>query len=238
MAQIIATCGQKGGSGKSQCARALSAELARKKKSVVVIDLDVDQQTVSEWAKARAANKITPEIRVETIDPDEDDDFGIPDLSKGVDYLICDAPGWSDAQTLNLARYADLIVLPTEPSVDDLRPTIRLFHELVGAGVEPERIVIVLNRIRTETEIKFAREYLKGAHIDALLKETIPDQPVYRKASNVGQAMTEVSHEGPQKSARDVTDAILKTLAGQKKRGKPRHSEEAARFTLKEGKSW
>ena len=158
--------------------------------------------------------------------------------ARGADYVICDAPGWSDAQTLNLARHADLIVLPSEPSVDDLRPTIRLFHELVGAGIESERIVIVLNRVRTDTEIKFASEYLKRADIHALLKETIPDQAIYRKGSNVGQAITEVSHEGPRDSARDVTDAILKALGGQKKRSKPRHTEEAARFTLKDGESW
>jgi chromosome partitioning protein len=237
MALIIATCGQKGGSGKSQTARALSAELARKKKSVVVIDLDVDQRTVAEWAEARSANKIMPEIRVEVVDPDEDSDFRIPELSKGIEYVICDAPGWSDALTVSLSSFADLIVLPSEPSVDDLRPTIRLFHELVGAGIDQERIVVVLNRWRTETELKFARDYLEKANIRALSAE-IPDQPIYRKASNVGQAMTEVSSAGPQKHARDVTDAILKELAGLKKRGKPRHSEEPARFTLKDGESW
>ncbi len=239
MALIIAACGQKGGSGKSLCARALSAELARKKKSVVVIDLDVAQRTVSEWAEARASNKITPEIRVEVVDPDEDADFRIPELSKGFDYVICDAPGWSDALTLSLAGWADLIVLPSEPSVDDLRPTIRLFHELVGAGIDQERIVIVLNRKRNDGEVDFARKYLEQADIaDALLPKVIPDQPIYRKGGNVGQAATEVSSSGPQESARAVADAILKLLGGLKKRTKPRQTEEPARFTLKDGESW
>ena len=238
MALVIATCGQKGGSGKSQTARALSAELARKKKSVVVADLDVDQRTVSEWAQARASNKISPEIRVEVVDPDEDADFRIPELSRGVDYVVCDAPGWSDALTLSLAGWADLIVLPSEPSVDDLRPTIRLYHELVGAGIEKQRILIVLNRVRTDLEVKFARDYLRQAGEITALAATIPDMPIYRKGSNVGQAMTEVSSSEPQRKAREVTDAIMKVLGGLKKRTKPRHSEEAARFTLKDGESW
>jgi chromosome partitioning protein len=239
MALIIAACGQKGGSGKSLCARMLSAELARKRKSVVVIDLDVDQRTVSEWAEARVANKIAPEIRVETVNPEDDADFRIPELGKGVDYVICDAPGWSDALTLSLSSWADLLVLPSEPSVDDLRPTIRLFHELVGSGIEAARIVVVLNRTRTDTEIKFARNYLEQAGIaEAMLSKEIPDQPIYRKGSNVGQAATEVSSSGPQENARAVTDAILKVLGSLKKRSKPRYSEEPARFTLKEGESW
>lgn len=237
MALIIAACGQKGGSGKSLCVRALSAELLRKKKSVVVADLDIDQRTVSEWAEARAFNKITPEIRVEAIDPEDDTDFRIPELSEKVDYVICDAPGWSDELTLNLSGWADLIVLPCEPSADDLRPTIRLFHELISAGIESERIVVVLNRTRTDAEIKFARSYLEQAGIKALPVE-IPDQPIYRKGGNVGQAMTEVSSSGPRDNARAVTDAILKILGGLKKRGKPRRSEEAARFSLKDGESW
>jgi chromosome partitioning protein len=239
MALIIEACGQKGGSGKSLCARALSAELARKKKSVVVIDLDVDQRTVSEWAEARVANKIAPEIRVEIVNPDDDADFRIPELGKDFDYIICDAPGWSDALTLSLSSWADLIVLPSEPSVDDLRPTIRLYHELVGAGIEVGRIVVVLNRIHNDTEVKFARKYLEQAGIvDAVLPKEIPDQPIYRKGGNVGQAATEVSSEGPRESARAVTDAILKVLAGLKRRAKPRLTEEPARFTLKEGESW
>jgi chromosome partitioning protein len=239
MALIIAACGQKGGSGKSQTIRALSAELARKKK-IVVIDLDTAQRTVSEWAEARATNKIEPAITVEVVDPDDDPDFRIPELSKGVDYVLCDAPGWSDALTLNLASWADLIVLPSEPSVDDLRPTIRLYFELVGAGIESERIVIVLNRKSTETEIKWAREYLKKAEVEdhSVLSVEIPDHAVYRKATNVGQAITEVSNSSAKESANAAVKAILKTLVGLKKRAKPRQTQEAARFTLKEGESW
>jgi cellulose biosynthesis protein BcsQ len=46
--KIIACLSQKGGGGKSTLARALSVELTKQKKNVLLIDLDIQQKTSQE----------------------------------------------------------------------------------------------------------------------------------------------------------------------------------------------
>ena len=43
--KIIACLSQKGGGGKSTLARALSVELTKQKKNVLLVDLDIQQKT-------------------------------------------------------------------------------------------------------------------------------------------------------------------------------------------------
>jgi len=47
-AKIIAILSQKGGGGKSTLARALSVELTKQKKNVLLVDLDIQQKTSQE----------------------------------------------------------------------------------------------------------------------------------------------------------------------------------------------
>jgi len=46
--KTIAILSQKGGGGKSTLARALSAELTKQKKNILLIDLDIQQKTSQE----------------------------------------------------------------------------------------------------------------------------------------------------------------------------------------------
>ncbi len=211
MSIVLACAGQKGGNGKSLIARALAAELARQKKTVALLDLDVGQHTAADWNDARAANNIAPALKIAIVDPNEHRDFRVPELSKDHQFIILDAPGFSDEMTLLIAEVADLVILPTAPSVDDLRPTVRLYHELVHEGVAAARIVIVINRIRTAPEEKFARSYLGEANLsERVLKPALEDQVIYRRAADVGRAASEASAEGPRERALEVVSEILK----------------------------
>lgn len=231
MATIIACCGQKGGTGKSVIARALATELTRRRMATVLIDLDVGQRTATEWAQARAHNKIQPTVHVETVDTDEESDFRIPELSATADYIVCDAPGWSDEITLQLAQAADLIVLPSGTATDDMRPAIRLFHELIAAGINRNQILIVLNRAQTEAQVREAADYLTDLII---VHEALPYQRAYERASSVGQSVTEVAG-GPGEKAKAIVDAIIKQAdrsASTAQKTAPR------RFELEDGESW
>jgi chromosome partitioning protein len=240
MTLVLACAGQKGGGGKSLIARSIATEMASKKRSAVLVDLDVGQHTAADWNAAREANRITPPVKVVTVDPDEEPDFRIAELSRDHDIIILDAPGFSDEMTLDLAVMADVVVLPAGPSTDDLRPTMRLYHELVQGGLEPDRIVIVLNRIRTEPEEKFAREYLRAGGLEALA-DGLQDMPIYRKAANVGKAPTEYGPDDARTRVQKVVSAIMKRAEKIRKRparkgasteGRPR------RFVVEEGEKW
>ena len=237
MAIVIACIGQKGGSGKSIIARALVAEATRKKRTAALADLDVGQHTSADWNAARVANKLEPALSVEIVDPDEEHDLRVPELARKAAVVVLDAPGLSDDVTVRVATAADLIVIPAAPSTDDLRPAMRLCHELAQCGIAPERIIIVLNRIRTDAEEKFARGYLEGGKLGAL-KDALADQPIYRKAGNVGNAITEVSSEGPRENARAVAAVLLAMAEKLSKVAKAKPLEKPKRFVLEEGESW
>src|SRR5262249_3709523 len=82
------------------------------------------------------------------------------------------------------------IVQPSGAGVDDLRPAVLLFHELVEASIPKQRLVIALCRILSQTEEDAARAYVMKAGYD-VLPGCIPEKTAYREAHNRGQAVTE-----------------------------------------------
>lgn len=224
---VLATLGQKGGSGKSMLARLLAVELARTAK-IAVLDADNGQRTLSEWNEARVLNGLKPALAIEVIDPEAEPDFRLNEMGTGdVDYVLIDAPGWSDRTTIELGERADLCVLPSACSSDDLRPTVRLVHELVAGGVRADRIVIVLNRVRSKAEARDAREFLDAAELGGVtvLGEELPDQISYRRGADSGQAPSEVSQGDTGDVARAVAKSIIakvRSLAAQKAKQRPR----------------
>jgi chromosome partitioning protein len=192
VAKVIAFAGQKGGTGKSLFAQGFAVEAARTTQSVVLVDLDVDQQTSFEWAQARLLNKFKPKLCAALIDPSIHPDFGLGAARAGFKVLVVDAPGWSDERTLRLAALADLLILPATPTVADLRPTIRLVHELKGRGIAGDKVAIVLNHVRAASELSFARKYLKDAGLVALPK-FVRELLGYRSLQNTGRGITEAA---------------------------------------------
>lgn len=162
----------------------------------------------------------------------EELDFCIPELKPSLDYIVCDAPGWTDEITLQLANEADLIVLTSGTATDDMRPAIRLHHELLEAGIDPDRVVVVLNRVHSDAQAREASDYL----IDMIIVSpgALPFQRVYERACSVGQSITEVTG-GPGEKAKTVIDAVIKLadrVARQRSKPAPR------RFKLKDGEAW
>jgi chromosome partitioning protein len=211
MTDVIACAGQKGGVGKSAICQAIAVEAARAGRRVVLLDEDVAQRTSFEWARARRHNGFEPAVEVVVVDPDRHPDFGVAAAGGGADLVLVDAPGWSDETTLRLAALSDLTVLPTGASVADLRPTIRLLHELVAAGVGAERIVVPLYRVASATEIKFARGYLAEAGF-AAVEAVVRDMATYRTLQNQGRAASEAEGKLGQE-ARALVAEVLDALA-------------------------
>lgn len=70
----------------------------------------------------------------------------------------------SDQSSLEIARLATLIVLPTGLALDNLHPTLLFANELVQAGIQKERLLFVLNKVTdSELAVAEARAYLAGA---------------------------------------------------------------------------
>jgi chromosome partitioning protein len=189
MALVIGVVSQKGGVGKSTLARLVAREYANAGWNVKIADLDVNQGTSFNWQARRLQNALEPVISVER--------FGTVDQALKVapqhDLLILDGPPHSSSGTLRIVQAADLAILPTGLSLDDLEPSVLLAHELIKKGITREKVAFALVRVGdSEAEIAEAREYIGRAGYKVLAGE-LPERTAYRRATDAGRTLTETA---------------------------------------------
>ncbi len=201
---VVAFISQKGGVGKSTLARALAREAAMSGLQVKVGDLDIDQATIVDWHKVRTQRGVEPALSVELF-------RSIGEATKAAapyDLLVVDGPAKASTSTTEIAKKAQLVIQPTGPALDDLRPAIRVFHGLVRAGIPNNRLIFALNHIGTENEADAAREYLKEAGYDTL-PGYLQERPAYRLAQNEGYAVTETRFASLKGRADTLIQALI-----------------------------
>jgi chromosome partitioning protein len=203
MATIIAFVSQKGGVGKSTLSRAIAREAANGGLKTKIADLDTQQGTSVDWNRTRLNAGIRPIVAAEAFATAAE----ALKVAGHYDLLIIDGPARTSAGTLEIAKVADIVVQPTGASVDDLRPAVREFHALVKEGIHKAKLIFALNRIGTAVEEKETRAYIADAGY-AVLDGCILERPAYRKAQNVGYAVTETSFANLNSKA----DALIQAL--------------------------
>ena len=208
MAILIGCVGQKGGIGKSSCSRLIAREYAQAGWTVKIADLDTAQGSSVDWKKRRDQNGIQPEVAVESFRT-----VGQA-LKVAPSYylMVFDTPPHSSTGTKEIARAADLVILPTGLSLDDLRPSVLLAHELKDAGIPVDRLVFVLWRVGDrENEINEARQYIGQAGY-LVLPGSIPERTAYRRASDEGRALSEVRHQSLRLRSEEVAQGVIDRL--------------------------
>ncbi len=131
MAQIVGFISQKGGVGKSTLARGLSREAATGGLQVKLADLDTQQGTSVDWYRRRLDAGATPLFSGKSFKTAAQ----ALQLGGQFDLLLLDGPARASSATLEIAQSATLVVQPSGASVNDLRPAILVFHELVKASI-------------------------------------------------------------------------------------------------------
>jgi len=208
MARRLGLVSQKGGVGKSTLARLIAREFAECGWRVAIADLDTAQITSTEWALRRSRAGRLPSISVAPARSVREV------LSKNgeTDLLIFDAPPHSMQGTKAIAQASNLVVLPTGLSLDDLRPTVLLAHELVGAGIPSEQIAIALCRVGDRArEIEEARDYVASAGYH-VLSGSLPERTAYRRIADQGGALTEVLFPTLRERAEELAASIAARL--------------------------
>ena len=209
MALQIGSISQKGGVGKSSVARLIAREYAAAGWDVKIADLDIAQATSTNWKQRREQNGIQPEIAVE---PFRTVAQALKHAS-AYDLVVFDGKPHSNRETLEIAQACDLVVLPTGLSLDDLMPSVLLAHELVEAKIAEAKIVFALCRVGDrDNEIDEAREYIRKAGYQTLAG-SIPEKTAYRRASDVGKAMTEISFLSLRQRAEEVAQSVIDRLS-------------------------
>ena len=206
---IVGTVSQKGGAGKSTLARLLARELAQNGVRVKIADLDTQQTTCTAWASDRAEAGIEPEIQVQPFG-----NLGTALAEAGhFEAYILDGRPHASQQTLDIARAAHAVLIPTGQTKDDLRPAVRLAHSLADAGIEPSRIAFALVKTTHSTaEVAAARSYLEQTDY-TLLDGDLPIYTAYGIAHDAGKAVTETPYRSLNDRAERLAQAMVDRLA-------------------------
>jgi chromosome partitioning protein len=209
MTQIVGFISQKGGVGKSTLARGLSREAAANGLKVKLADLDTQQGTSVDWYRRRLEHGATPIFSVESFKTASQ----ALRPSEQFDLLLLDGPARASAATLEIARAASLVVQPSGASIDDLRPAILVFHELVKAGIPKARLIFALCKIGTDAEESDSRAYIDQAGFE-ILAGSLPERPSYRQAANVGLSITETRYPQLNRRADKLIQSMVDKLNG------------------------
>ena len=208
MGYVVPFMNGKGGVGKSTLARAYAVEAARAGASVLLADLDEVQRTSKRWADHRRANGLKPEIRAEVATARL-----AYDLADQADVLVIDTPGWTNKQTLFVARWSTFCVVPSRANrMDDLSETVRLLYALRRHGLEDWRYGVALNALRSSSakqDDEAARAYLAEVGFKAL-PGFIRDMRGYEMALLEGKSITETN----QKALNDEAFVLVNGIAG------------------------
>ncbi len=132
---IILVAKLKGGSGATTAARELASAVAGEGKPVAVIDLD-GQGSLSRWWNRRSKEGDTKGIDLLTIAA-EDIPGKVKSLRRKYQLVVIDSPPSVHDTIRMVAGCADLTVVPSRPTVDDLDavgPVVRLVRGVTDIG--------------------------------------------------------------------------------------------------------
>ena len=211
---VLTIAGQKGGSGKSTLVRNLAIHFALDGYRVGIVDADLIQQHSSEFFadRSRQAGRDVwigrsdiPGLTVKVWDrsspiesgasiaiaPQVDQDsIGdvIQSLAEVNDVVLCDLQGSASVAMLHAIHYADLVLIPVQPSNDDLRSCHSTARHVVQAGKSARRTIpyrIVISRastgFRPEVE-KVVEQALDNASLPRL-KIPVFERTAFKRAS-------------------------------------------------------
>lgn len=208
MAYIISVVSQKGGPGKSTISRLLGTVFAKNKWDVLIADMDISQGTSYHWQSRRLQNNIQPEINVQQFSSID----RVLRQKDSYDLIVIDGAPHATSTTKKSCENSDLVIIPTSLAIDDLQPATVLTKELVQAGINKNKIWLILSKIGTSSsELYEAIEYLENAGTN-VFKEHIPEKTGYRRASDIGCSIMETKYSSLNKKSMLVFNEISEKL--------------------------
>ncbi len=242
---VLTVAGQKGGSGKTNLVRNLTVHFALDGYTVGLVDADLIQQHSSEFFANRCrdgardiwtARDDIPNISVGIWDrssshlpsksiivtPQVDENTigeAIQTLADSVDVVICDLQGTASVAMIHAIHYADLVLIPVQPSNDDLKSAYSTARHVVQAGRSARREIpyrIVISRastgFRPEVE-KVVEAALHNANIP-ILRTPIFERTAFKRASfNRVAPIFENQHGGAAENMKAVYAEVRSILA-------------------------
>jgi chromosome partitioning protein len=138
--KVISVLMQKGGSGKTTLVESLAVAAKNAGQSVAVIDLD-PQATACKWGDRRNADPV-----IISIQPARLANALKTAREGGADLVIIDTPPRAADAAMAAAQAADLILIPSRPTINDLE-TIATTHSLISGAAAKAKVAVILNDI-------------------------------------------------------------------------------------------
>lgn len=205
---IIAISSTKGGPGKTTVTGCLADHWAKSGKRVAVLDTDPNQNFTS-WFNKRTEDAFA---NVSLLTSEHEDSIvrEAKSLAAEHDIVIIDVAGVSSKSLLYAAGVANLVVIPAQPSEDDLVEAIKTSKVVTNAeemlGREIRRRV-VLTRVRPGTQVLIhSLQQLLAVKLPAF-NSTITDRTIYQKTRFSGS--TPVTTEPSGMAAYDIEQLAL-----------------------------
>lgn len=187
MANLIIAClSQKGGVGKSTLARLIATAYASHDQKTAIYDFNGTQETSTFWANRRREAGIHPSVHAEV-----HTQANRMRSDRRFDVIIADGRPDSPEITLSIARNADIIVIPTSVTIDDLVPQIRFARELVEKGVDRRRILWVINRV-TDNHLLIEDAYRFIGEEFKVAEHSLPYRDAFIRCHTAGYSVGEV----------------------------------------------
>lgn len=204
---LIAVVSQKGGVGKSSISRTLAVEFTRAGWDTLLADVDSSQITSNRWAeKRRNSNSIKPEIKTEVFSMSA---LAIEESSQ-YDLTIIDGAPHATVGTLDASKAADLIIIPTGTSMDDLEPSILLANEL-AISLNSEKIVFALFKTTSDAQIRESKETLNQFGY-CVFDSAIAMKTGYIDAFDNGYCLTETKYKNLNEQAKSLIQEVANKL--------------------------
>jgi chromosome partitioning protein len=188
--KTVSLINQKGGVGKTTLALHLATAFWQKGNNVLVLDLD-PQASATEWHDARAEKF----PHVESIQPARLPKAFESARDIGTDILILDTAPHSEATALDAARRADLVLVPCQPSIMDIRAMRKTVDVLNLINVPS---FAILNSVpgHGQTTADDAASTIETAIGLPMCPVRLGDRVAYNRCLITGQAAQEYEPQG------------------------------------------
>ncbi|EAP2432278.1 peptidyl-arginine deiminase, partial [Salmonella enterica] len=197
MGKILLVASDKGGVGKSTYVANTASMLVNKKRSVIILKTDKNQEILS-WNKKRNANGL---LSIPVHEAYGNLVNEIKRLSKLCEVLIIDCPGHDSQEFRSALTVADILITLVKPSSDFESETLTTVTEKVRTAqqINPKlQPWVLLTRINTSKP----RHRTRAIELDKLLREDsvwiqplksrIAELDVFENACNEGAGVHDV----------------------------------------------
>lgn len=208
MAKVITIAQQKGGAGKTTIAAHLAVALKQRGLRVAAIDID-PQGSLTQWHKIRE-ERFGEGYTGLTFAALSGWRVGseLARLRKSHDAIIIDSPPHTETDTRTAIRYADLIVIPVQPSPTDLWAT-KATVEMARSEKIP--YMVVMNRVAPNS--KLAETIMKELNDGQLAAEHLGNRVLFASSLMEGRCVTETSPKSPASDDVKQLAAAVMTIA-------------------------